>query len=161
MFAGHNSIFGRVMYWLVCMVVIGAVIGCTPKLPVGMSGEDIYTCDENAWEDEEPIDNYELYLDTRPYLAPPGDVDLWSPLTGSILPYGEPVVIKFDQPPATDGVLFRNYRVIVSSITGEYASWEWVVGEWEVVGHVLLQYPGDMDATRFREIHHPCLYPKP
>lgn len=124
-------IAGRVVYWLICMAVISALVGCAPKLPPGMSAEDLQTCDDNAWEDEELSASYESLIDTRPYLALPGDVDLWSPLTGSILPFGEPVVIKFDQPIATDGVLFRNYRVIVTSITG--GNMEWVGSEWAVV----------------------------
>jgi len=109
----------RVSYWLICMALITALSGCAPQIPKSMSGEDLQTCDENAWEDDPLPYNYNDLINKHPYLAFPGDVDLWSPLTGSIIPFGEPVVIKFDQPPATSGVLFRQYQVIVSSFTGQ------------------------------------------
>jgi len=123
---------GRVVVWLICMTVIAALMGCTPKLPPSMSAEDLQTCDDYAWKDEALVDNYDTLIGTHPYLALSGDVDLWSPLNGSILPYGEPVVIKFDQPPATPGVLFRNYRVIVTSLTR--TNLEYVGDQYAVVG---------------------------
>jgi hypothetical protein len=121
----------KVGYWLIGIALIAALAGCAPKIPPGMSGEDLQTCDDNAWEDEPLPYNYANLIAAHPFLAFPGDVDLWAPANGSLLPYGEPVPIKFDQPGATDGVLFRNYRVIVTSITGKIL--DRVGGEWAVV----------------------------
>ena len=109
---------GRVGYWLICLAVIGALTGCGPKLTPSMSDEDLQTCDDSTAKMKQWSDVSMPSSNAQPYLVTPGEVDITSPLYGSILPYGKQVVIKFKQPPANAGVLYRNYRILVTSITG-------------------------------------------
>jgi hypothetical protein len=94
-------ILGRMVNFLICMAVISALTGCGPKISPSMSPEDLQTCDDTAATIKQdftfPVSAYEVK--SKPYLVTPGEAEISSPLYGSIIPYGEPVNISFNQPP--------------------------------------------------------------
>jgi len=123
MFGKRLLFHGRSVGWLICILITGMLIGCTPKILPSMSPEDLQTCDETAASNIGWTDPSKPSSTAQPYLVRPGQVDITSPNTGSILPNGKSVVINFTQPTANAGVLYRNYRVLVTSLTGTNLDW--------------------------------------
>ena len=143
MYGNHFLIPGKMGYWLICIAVIGGLMGCTPKVPKAMSEEDLQTCDDSAALMKQNSDITKPVPVSHPNLVQPGEAEIDSPLSASILPYGEPVAIKFNLPPADAGVKFRNYRIIVTTLTGKWPI-DWVGDQFAVVSSPAsgLQKPG-------------------
>ena len=106
-------------YLLISLAFISALAGCAPKIPTDiMSAEDLQTCDDSAVKMGNSSDVSMPSSTAQPYLVKPSPVDITSPISGKILPYTQSVIIKFKQPSADAGVLYRNYRVIVTPLSG-------------------------------------------
>jgi hypothetical protein len=109
---------GRVVYWLICMAVTGALTGCAPKLALGMSPEDLQTCDDTAatikGQFNFPVSANEAK--SFPWLVTPGEAGITSPAYADIFPYGEPVEILFTQAPPDPNVSDRVLKVFVTPI---------------------------------------------
>lgn len=125
-------LLGKVGHWIFYIAVIGALVGCTPKLPHVMSEEDLQTCDDTAAIMNQNSDITKSVPTLHPNLVQPSVAEVSSPLSGSILPYGEPVIINFKLPPANTGVIYRHYRITVNSITGLWPI-DWVGDQFSVV----------------------------
>jgi hypothetical protein len=115
---GLISFPGRLVYVLICMVVIVVLAGCAPKLPDAMSPEDLQTCDDTSATIMEKytflVSPYEAkYV---PYMLTPPPAEISSPLTGAIFPSGEAVDILFTQPAPDPNVSDRVLKVFVSPI---------------------------------------------
>ena len=100
------------------MAVIGALMGCSPKLTPSMSAEDLQACDDVAAKFGEALDNFFAFEEgIVPHISlRPGIAEITLPANGSALPFG-PVVIAFKQPPVDSGVDYRrNLQVRVRKI---------------------------------------------
>ena len=108
---------GRVGYWLMCMAVISALAGCSPKITPSMSDEDLQTCDNTAATIKEnvtfPVSPYDLKY--KPFMTTPGEAVITSPLSGGVFPF-EPLSISFTQPPPDPNISFRILKVYVTPI---------------------------------------------
>ncbi len=133
MLSGHKAIIFRIFSCLVCIALSCTLLGCNKKLPQGMSEADLQTCDDTAAQLKQNYDITKSPPPAHPELIQPGESEITSPLYGSILPYGEPVVINFTQPPATPGVTYRHYKVIVTSIKGMFDFLDWAGNQYAVV----------------------------
>lgn len=143
MFGTHFLFPGRVVYYLICIAVVGALLGCTPKIPKGMSDEDLQTCDDTVAKMKQDYDVTKPPPASHPELVQPGVTEIAAPLSAGILPYGEPVVIDFNLPSADNGVLYRHYRVLVTSIKGMFTYLDRVGNQYAVVN----QNPTDLQLT--------------
>lgn len=134
---------GNLVYVLILIALISALAGCAPNIPNNMmSPEDLQTCDDLGAKMRKGYSEVsEPSSHTKPYQVTPGEVNITSPEYGSILPYGTPLVIKFTQPPADAGVLYRNYRVIVTTLTN--SPYYWPGNTYAVV----TQPPNDIQVT--------------
>lgn len=115
---GNFSFPGRVGYWLIFLVVTLAMVGCAPKIPEAMSTEDLQQCDDTT----ETIKT-QIALSASPYeqkyvphMVTPPPATINAPLTGVVLPFGEVVKIKFNQPAPDPNVSSRVLKVYVSPI---------------------------------------------
>jgi hypothetical protein len=107
-----------VVHLLICMALIGALTGCSPKLGAGLSAEDLQACDDVAVKFSAALDNFFAFDEgIVPHISlKPGIAEITSPANGSALPFG-PVVIAFKQPPKDPGVDYRrNLQVKVRQI---------------------------------------------
>jgi hypothetical protein len=83
-----------------------------------MSSEDLQTCDDLVAQMKQQFGDVSTpSSNALPYLVTPAEAEITSPDYGGILPFA-PVVIEFKQPPENAGVSYRNFRVMVTSITG-------------------------------------------
>jgi len=92
--------FGKILLLPLCLIFIGALMGCAPKIPSVMTPEDLQTCDDTVAQIRaqvtfpvSPVQKLAL-----PYLATPGEAQITAPLNGIVLPFG-PVNISFSEPP--------------------------------------------------------------